>query len=82
MFLKNHEKKEHNSAVFTVTADGAEFEKAVNGAYLKNRKDIFIPGFRKGKAPRRMIETLYGEGVFFDDAFVALFPDAYRAAIE
>ena len=51
MILKNVEKKEHNSAVFTVASDAAEFEKAVNGAYLRNKKDVYIPGFRKGKAP-------------------------------
>ena len=55
MILKNVEKKEHNTAVFTVAADSAEFEKAVNGAYLKNKKDVYIPGFRKGKAPRQVI---------------------------
>ena len=69
MNLKNFEKTEKNTAVLTVASDPAEFEKAVNGAYLKNRKDIYIPGFRKGKAPRQVIEGMYGSGVFYEDAF-------------
>ena len=68
MILKNVEKKEHNTAVFTVAADSAEFEKAVNGAYLKNKKDVYIPGFRKGKAPRQVIEGMYGKEVFYQEA--------------
>ena len=48
MIVKNVEKKENNTALFTVQADAAEFEKAVNGAYLKNKSSIYIPGFRKG----------------------------------
>ena len=51
-------------------------------AFLKLRKRINVPGFRKGKAPRKMIETLYGESIFYDDAFEIIFPDAYRAAVE
>ena len=60
MILKNFEKKENNTAAFTVASDPAEFEKAVNAAYLKSRKNINIPGFRKGKAPRQVIEGMYG----------------------
>ena len=51
-------------------------------AFLKLRGRINVPGFRKGKAPRKMIETLYGESIFYDDAFEIIFPDAYRAAVE
>ncbi|MEI3102272.1 MAG: trigger factor family protein [Oscillospiraceae bacterium] len=51
MTVKNVEKKENNTATFQVETDAAEFEAAVNGAYLKNKSSIYIPGFRKGKAP-------------------------------
>ena len=82
MILKNVEKKEHNSAVFTVAADAAEFEKAVNGAYLKNKKDVYIPGFRKGKAPRQVIEGMYGKEVFYQDAMDDLAPGAYELGVK
>ena len=82
MILKNVEKKEHNNAIFTVTSDTAEFEKAVNGAYLKNKKDIYIPGFRKGKAPRQVIEGMYGHEVFYQDAMDDLAPDAYAFGVK
>lgn len=82
MFLKNIEKKEHNSAVFTVAADAAEFEKAVNGAYLRNKKDVYIPGFRKGKAPRQVIEGMYGKEVFYQDAMDDLAPGAYELGVK
>ncbi|MBQ9663207.1 MAG: trigger factor [Oscillospiraceae bacterium] len=82
MILKNVEKKEHNSAVFTVAADAAEFEKAVNAAYLKNKKDVYIPGFRKGKAPRQVIEGMYGKEVFYQDAMDDLAPLAYQHGID
>ena len=82
MILKNIEKKEHNSAVFTVAADAAEFEKAVNGAYLRNKKDVYIPGFRKGKAPRQVIEGMYGKEVFYQDAMDDLAPGAYDLGVK
>ncbi len=81
MNLKNIEKKETNTSVFTVESDAAEFEKAVQSAYLKNRKDIYIPGFRKGKAPRQVIEGMYGREVFYEDAMDALAPDAYSSGV-
>ena len=82
MILKNVEKKEHNTAVFTVAADSAEFEKAVNGAYLKNKKDVYIPGFRKGKAPRQVIEGMYGKEVFYQDAMDDLAPEAFELGVK
>lgn len=82
MILKNVEKKENNSAAFQVETDKAEFEAAVNKAYLKAKSDIYIPGFRKGKAPRSIIERMYGKGVFYDDAANNLLPDAYEAALK
>ncbi len=57
-------------------------DEAMHKAFLKNRGRINVPGFRKGKAPRKLIETMYGEGVFYDDAFESLFPDAYEAAVK
>ncbi len=81
MNLKNFEKTEKNTAVLTVASDPAEFEKAVNGAYLKSRKDISIPGFRKGKAPRQVIEGMYGHEVFYQDAMDEIAPEAYEFAV-
>ena len=82
MILKNVEKKEQNTAVFTVATDAAEFEKAVNGAYLKNKKDVYIPGFRKGKASRQVIEGMYGKDVFYQDAMDDLAPEAYELGVK
>jgi trigger factor len=65
---------------FKAPADA--FEEAVGKAYLKNRGRISVPGFRKGKAPRKLIERMYGESVFYEDALEMLFPDAYREAVE
>jgi trigger factor len=82
MNVKNIEKKENNSASFQVETDKAEFEAAVNKAYLKAKRDIYIPGFRKGKAPRAVIEGMYGAEVFYEDAIDALAPDAFEAGIK
>jgi len=81
MIVKNVEKKENNTALFQVESDKAEFEAAVNGAYLKNRKDIYIPGFRKGKAPRAVVEGMYGPEVFYQDAMDELAPRAYEFGV-
>ncbi|MCR5665131.1 MAG: trigger factor [Oscillospiraceae bacterium] len=81
MIVKNVEKKENNTAVFTVESDAAEFEKAVQGAYLKNKAQIYIPGFRKGKAPRQIIEGMYGREVFYQDALDELAPQAYETGV-
>ena len=64
MIVKNVEKKENNTALFMVESDAAEFEAAVQGAYLKNKNSINIPGFRKGKAPRAIVENMFGREVF------------------
>ena len=82
MIVKNLEKKEKSTVSFDVVCDAAEFEKAVNGAYLKNRSKIFVQGFRKGKAPRMVIEGMYGKDVFYDDAADELAPAAFRFAVE
>lgn len=81
MNLKNVEKKENNSAIFQVETDKAEFESAVNGAYLKAKRDIYIPGFRKGKAPRAVIEGMYGAEVFYQDALDELAPTAFETGL-
>ena len=78
MILKNVDKQEKNTAVFEVETDAAEFEKAVNESYLKNRSSISIPGFRKGKAPRAVIEGMYGREVFYQEAMDELAPAAYE----
>ena len=77
MIVKNIERKEDNTVSFQVCCDAAEFEKAVNGAYLKAKKNIYIPGFRKGKAPRAIIEGMYGSEVFYQDAMDELAPAAF-----
>ena len=82
MILKNVEKKENNTALFTVESDAQEFEAAVNGAYLKNRRSINIPGFRKGKAPRAIVEGMYGPEVFYQDAMDDLAPVAFEKGLE
>lgn len=82
MIVKNVEKKEKNIVSFVVEADANEFEIAVKAAYQKNKKNISIPGFRKGKAPRMVIEGMYGADVFYDDAFTDLSPEAFAFAVE
>lgn len=72
------EKLEKNMAKLTIEVSAEDFEAAVQKAYLKNKGKISIPGFRKGKAPRKMIEKMYGAGIFFEDAANALIPDAYE----
>ena len=82
MIVKNVEKKENNTAVFQVESDAAEFEAAVNGAYLKNKASIYIPGFRKGKAPRTVVEGMYGKDVFYQDAMDELAPQAFEQGVK
>ena len=81
MIVKNVEKKENNTALFTVEVDAAAFEKAVNAAYLKNKSSIYIPGFRKGKAPRAVVEGMYGAEVFYQDALDELAPGAFEQGL-
>ena len=81
MIVKNIEKKEHNLVNFTVEIDPKEFDSAVNRAYLKNKKSIYVPGFRKGKAPRMVVEGYYGADVFYEDALESLYPLAYELAV-
>ena len=76
------EKLEKNMAKLTIEASAEEFEAAVEKVYQKAKKNISLPGFRKGKAPRRMIEKMYGAGIFYEDAANELIPDAYSKALE
>lgn len=71
------ENLEHNMAKLTITVSAEEVEKALQAAYLKQRSKISLPGFRKGKVPRQMIEKMYGPEVFYDDAANQLIPEAY-----
>lgn len=76
------EKLEKNMAKLTMEVPAEELEKAIQGAYLKQKNRINIPGFRKGKAPRAMIEKMYGVGIFYEDAANALIPEAYSKAVD
>ncbi len=77
MLVKNVEKNDSKTAKFEVEIDAAEFEAAVNEAYKKNKDKISIPGFRQGKAPRAVVEGMYGHEVFYQDAIDDLVPGAF-----
>ena len=75
-------KKEGNSVSFEMAVDAKEFDAAVEKAYKKTRSRYKIDGFRKGKAPRRIIEMNYGKGIFFNDALDILLPEIYPVAVD
>ena len=75
-------KTEGNQVSFKLTVDNDKFEAAITKAYNKNKGKYNVPGFRKGKAPRKVIETHYGKGVFYSDAIDIVFPEVYPAAID
>lgn len=81
MELKNVEKQEKSIVALTIAVSAEELESAKQAAFKKSGKNITVPGFRKGKAPRHLIEKLYGEGVFFEDAVNICYPDAYDKAV-
>ncbi len=82
MNVKNFEKQvEKNTASFQVEVEGETFEKAIATAFAKNKKDIHIPGFRKGKAPRAVVEGMYGKDVFFEDGVNEIAYEAFLAAV-
>ncbi len=76
------EKSGNNMARLTIEVSAEELEKAIESAYQKNRAKISLPGFRKGKAPRKMLEQMYGKELFYEDAANALIPDAYEQAYD
>lgn len=76
------EKLEHNMAKLTIEVPAEELEKALETAYQKNKNKISVPGFRKGKVPRNMIEKMYGSAIFYEDAANELIPDAYEKALD
>ncbi|MBP3478626.1 MAG: trigger factor [Oscillospiraceae bacterium] len=80
MNVKSIEKK-GNETTIVVEIDKELMEKGVNAAYLKQRKNIMLPGFRKGKAPRKMIEAMYGAHVFYEDGLEEIFPEIYQFAV-
>ena len=72
------EKISSNKVKLSFDIDAAKFDEAMGKAYIKVRGQVAIPGFRKGHAPRKMIENMYGEGVFYDEAFELIFDDRGR----
>lgn len=76
------EKLEKNMAKLTIEVSAQELEKALEDAFLKNKNKISVPGFRKGKVPRQMIEKMYGPEIFYEDAANALIPEAYSKALD
>ena len=82
MNVKSVEKQEKSAVQLVIEIGGEEFEAAVQKAYLKQRNKINVPGFRKGKAPRKIIEGMFGSGVFYEDAINELYPKAYADAVE
>ncbi len=76
------EKLGNNMARLTIEVSAGELDKAIESAYQKNRNKISLPGFRKGKAPRKMLEQMYGKDLFYEDAANALIPDAYEKAYD
>ena len=76
------ERLEHNMAKLTIEVSAEDLEKALQNAYNKQKKNISVPGFRKGKVPRQMVEKMYGPEVFYEDAANALIPEAYAKAYD
>ena len=82
MNIKSNEKKENSAVELVVEVSAAEFEAAIEKVYNKQKKNIMLPGFRKGKAPRKMVEKMYGAEVFYEDAINEVYPEAYEAALK
>ncbi|MBR6702775.1 MAG: trigger factor family protein, partial [Clostridia bacterium] len=80
MSLVSANKTETNTYTVEISVSAEDFKKAVQDSYFKNRKNIQVPGFRKGKAPKHLIESLYGEDFFYEDALEAVFPAEVDAA--
>lgn len=82
MSLQSSKKIETNKYELEISVDKDKFEEAVGKAFKKNASRVNVPGFRKGKAPRHIIEKMYGEGVFYEDAINSLYPEAYEEAVK
>lgn len=82
MSFKVEQMEEKNMVKLVIESTAEEFEAGLNTAYNKNKNKVNVPGFRKGKAPRKMIEKLYGAEIFFEDAANSIIPDAYAKAAE
>ena len=76
------EKLEKNMAKLTIEVSAEELDKAIESAYQKNKNKLSVPGFRKGKVPRKMVEKMYGAAIFYEDAANEIIPDAYEAALK
>ncbi len=76
------EKLERNMAKLTIEASAEDFEQAIEKAYQKSKKKLSVPGFRKGKVPRKMVEQMYGKEIFFEDAANIVIPSAYAKAVD
>ncbi|MDR0813054.1 MAG: trigger factor [Oscillospiraceae bacterium] len=77
MEIKSYEQKEHSTALVTVTIDKQKLEDTLNTVYKKERRRVSVPGFRPGKAPRKLVESMYGAEMFYPDALDLLFPEVY-----
>ncbi len=82
MNIKSNEKKENSTIELVIQVGADEFNAAIDKVYNKQKKNIALPGFRKGKAPRKMVEAMYGAEVFYEDAIEEAYPAAYTAALE
>ena len=82
MSVTSCEKLENSKVALTVAVDAEAFEAAINKAYLKLRGKMNIPGFRPGKAPRKIIEHMYGAEIFYEEAVNIVLPDAYEDAVK
>ena len=82
MKVKSVEKLEKSMVALTIEANAQEFEAAIDKVYKKQRGRILVPGFRKGHAPRKIIETMYGAQVFYEDAVNEIYPDLFAQAVE
>ena len=82
MNIKSNEKTENSAFELVIEVGAAEFQSAIDKVYNKQKNRINVPGFRKGKAPRKMVEKMYGTEIFFEDAISRAYPDAYEAALK